>query len=236
LSFADYIKKNNINIFPNKINFIRSSGAPLKLKDKKLLESIFKKEIVFTYGITEANKLNTTYKAPKGYKKASVGVSIGPRLKISDGEIIVSGPTVFPGYENSDIKRKEYLIDDSWYKTGDLGYIDDDDGYVFITGRIKEMINKGGEKVFPYEVEKIVLEKFDFDKAYVFPYPNEIGSENVGLAVVENGNEITGLKEVKIELKAKFHLLKCRVYFLELMKFQLEMKVKFKEKLYIKKF
>ena len=202
LSFADYIEKNNISIHPNDLDFIRSSGANINREDVLFLEKVFKVPLVVTYGMTEANKITTTYKAPKGFKEGSVGVSIGPDLKVEQGEILVKGDTVFPGYENDDYNRHDYFTGDGWFKTGDEGYIDED-GYVFITGRIKEMINKGGEKVSPYEVEKLVLENCRAKRAYVFPYPNQIGSEDVGLVVVQSDDEIVTLKDIRRNLKGK---------------------------------
>jgi acyl-CoA synthetase (AMP-forming)/AMP-acid ligase II/thioesterase domain-containing protein/acyl carrier protein len=180
-SLSEYITNSNLDIKASQLRFIRASGAPLPLKSKLELESIFKTEVIQTYGMTEVGNISSTYKNPKGFKEGSVGISTGINIKILDDEILVKGPSVFGGYENPEETNDKYFID-GWFKTGDMGYIDED-GYIFITGRIKEMINKGGEKVSPYEVEKYILESSKILQAAVFPYPNDLGSEDVAAAI-----------------------------------------------------
>lgn len=200
-SLAEYIVNNNLDINANQLKFIRASGAPLPLKSKLELESIFKTEVIQTYGMTEVGNISSTYKAPRGFKEGSVGVSTGIGVKILDDEILVRGPSVFGGYENPEESNDKYFID-GWFKTGDMGYLDED-GYIFITGRIKEMINKGGEKVSPYEVEKHILESSKVIQAAVFPYPNDIGSEDVSAALKLRDEESFSLLELRDFLHTK---------------------------------
>ncbi|MDW7670535.1 MAG: AMP-binding protein [Bacillota bacterium] len=188
-SFAEHLTNNQISIQSDSLRFIRATGAPLAQSLKAKLEAVFDVEVIQTYGMTEVSALTSTYKAPLGHREGSVGVSIGPQLKVLDQEILVKGPTVFSGYENPEESNETYFCD-GWFRTGDMGHIDDD-GYVFITGRIKEMINRGGEKVSPYEVEATVMNHPDVVQAAVFPYPNRIGSEEVGAALVmEKGKSL----------------------------------------------
>jgi acyl-CoA synthetase (AMP-forming)/AMP-acid ligase II/thioesterase domain-containing protein/acyl carrier protein len=200
LSLANYIESNGLSITSGTLVFIRSGGAPLDQSSRDRIERIFKARLVNTYGMTEAlGGIASSYNAPKGPKDGSPGVALDLDVKTIDGEICIKGPTVFKGYENEDVPRADYFTEDDWFRTGDAGYIDDD-GYIFITGRIKEMINKGGEKVSPYEVEKLVMEKCNVKEAYAFPYPNEIGSENVGLVITHADGKNLHLNDIRKRL------------------------------------
>ncbi len=214
-SFADYLQQNKESLSSYDLEFIRSSGAPLPKKQKEVLENIFGVPVYQTYGATETRMLTSTYHAPKGYKEGSVGISIGAKLKVQDGEILVSGPGVFPGYEHA-AEPREQVFSDDWFHTGDLGYIDED-GYVFITGRIKEMINRGGEKVSPYEVEAAIVRHPFIENTAVFPYPNDIGSEDVGAVIVPKKGAAITLSILRQHLKGQVSAYKMptRLYCLD---------------------
>lgn len=199
-SLADYLEINKIVCGKNSLNFIRSSGALLTDRVKNLLESALSTEIVISYGMTETRNISSTFNAPYGYRSGSVGVSSGAMVKICNNEILVKGSTVFEGYENPEIDNSEYFTD-GWFHTGDIGCIDKD-GYIFVTGRIKEMINKGGEKISPYEVENAVRMHPLVKDAVVFPYPGSKGEENAG-AVVTLFKERLDLPDLRKFLKGK---------------------------------
>lgn len=200
-SLANYLKNNEINLEGTSLRFVRSSGAPLPGKLKSYLEDAFKAPVIQTYGMTETKMIATTYHSPKGYKEGSVGISAGSLLKVVNDEILIKGPCVFSGYENLP-EVNETCFTDGWFHTGDMGYVDED-GYIFITGRIKEMINRGGEKVSPYEVESVILGHENVQSVAVFPYPNQYGSENVGAAVVLKESHIFDLKTLRHHLSGK---------------------------------
>ena len=98
------------------------------------------------------------------------------------GEIIVQGPTVFAGYEDDPQATAQVLVD-GWYRTGDLGYLDED-GHLFISGRIKDVINRGGQKLSPNEIETVLLEHPVVKAAAVFGIPDPQLGEDVAAAVV----------------------------------------------------
>lgn len=199
-SIADYSKKIGTCFAGSSLRFIRSSGAPLNRGTKEYLEEVFGVPVIQTYGMTETRTITSTY-GLSFYKEGSVGVSTGSELKIEDGEILVRGRNVFPGYENNDAAN-EASFSDGWFKTGDMGSIDGD-GHVFITGRAKEMINKGGEKISPYEVEDAILRIDSVKEAAVFPYPNGYGSDDAGaVLVLEDGFDLT-LKGLRGQLSGR---------------------------------
>ena len=198
-SFARYAQHNELKPIKTSLRFINIVGAPMPEKLKGYIEDLFNCRVELMYGMTEVSIISATYKAPKGYKKGSVGTSYLLDVKIEDDEILVRGDTVFEGYENVDSSES---FSDGWFHTGDTGYIDED-GYIYVTGRIKEMINRGGEKVSPYEVESVLL-SLDFIKdAAVFPYPGLDKTENVGAAVVTTGEIKTNIRDLRKQLEGR---------------------------------
>jgi oxalate---CoA ligase len=181
-SVTSYLEESKESLSGSSLRFIRSSGAPLTKKTREYFEGVFQVPIVQTYGLSEAGNVASTYQLPKGLKEGSVGTPRGVEVKILDGEVLVHGDTVFAGYENPEESNDEYFVD-GWFRTGDAGYLDED-GYLFITGRFKEMINRGGEKVSPYEVESAIQRHTAVADAAAFPIPNSYGSEDVGAVVV----------------------------------------------------
>lgn len=200
-SLVDYIDHNYLSIGKCELRFIRSSGAPLQRKLKEHLENIFKTQVIQSYGMTETKNITCTIKATKGYKEGSAGISSGLKIKIVDNEILVKGDSVFEGYENNEQSNEIYFTD-GWFHTGDMGYLDED-GYIFITGRIKEMINRGGEKVSPYEIENAIISNKNITDIAVFPYPNSYGSEDVGAVITLNSKETMTLVELRSYLEGK---------------------------------
>jgi amino acid adenylation domain-containing protein len=139
-------------------------------------------------------------------KIGSVGRAAGPEIAILDGEgrclpagkpgeIVLRGPTIARGYDN-DAAATAAAFRDGWFRTGDLGYLDRD-GYLFIVGRIKEVINRGGQKVSPFEVEEALLSHPDVLEAGAFAVPHERLGENVAAAVVLRPNSSTSTRELR---------------------------------------
>ena len=136
--------------------------------------------------MTETLTLSSTYNVDMTNKENSVGISIGNEFKIHENEILVKGPSVFSGYLNAPEINKEIFIGD-WFRTGDLGKIDAD-GFIYIIGRIKEMINRGGEKISPYEVEEYLEKHPHVKQAVVFPKIDNHRNEEIASAIVLEDN------------------------------------------------
>ncbi|MEQ8200722.1 MAG: AMP-binding protein [Syntrophomonadaceae bacterium] len=201
IALIDYMEKNNIPCGrKHRMNTILA-GASLPMQLKNNIERHFNAQVIDAYGMTEAGLIASTYKAPQGYKQGSVGAPVGVEIRIHDGEVQISGPCVFHGYENNPQANEASFVE-GWFRTGDAGYLDDD-GYLFITGRIKELINRGGEKVSPHEVEKAIRGLGNIKDICVFPYPNSKGYENVGAVIVSDSENLPGLRELRSALKDK---------------------------------
>jgi oxalate---CoA ligase len=199
-SLMDYIEINQIKPSCPQLKYIFVPGAAINDRFVQRVKIHFEAELIHTYGSTETSNITSNYKLATGYRSGSVGVATYHDLKIIDGEICAMGRTVFQGYENAD--NREFFID-GYFRTGDAGYLDDD-GYLYISGRIKEMINRGGEKVSPYELEKEIENLGIFKEHVIFPYPGENLFEEIGLAgVLIDGHPAIKLSDVRLRLMSK---------------------------------
>ena len=174
------------------LRLIRSASSTLPAKLLCGMETLFGVPVIDTFGMTEtatqiaANPLDRR-------KLGSVGRSAGAEITIlgadgrrlspgERGEIALRGPTITRGYDNDAAATRE-AFRDGWFRTGDLGYLDEE-GYLFIAGRIKEVINRGGQKVAPGEVEEALLSHPDVLEAAVFSVPHARLGADVAAAVV----------------------------------------------------
>ncbi len=176
------------------LRFIRSSSAKLPPAVRKQVENRFETVMIEAYGMTEAsNQVSANPLPPLERKFGSVGLPAGSKVMILDdknarspagqvGQVCISGPNVTAGYLNAPESNSQVFFD-GWFKTGDLGYLDNE-GYLFVTGRIKDLINRGGEKISPLEIENILLEHPAVAEAVCFAAPHEIYGEEVHAAIV----------------------------------------------------
>lgn len=176
------------------LRVIRSSSSALPPRVRAELEQVFGAPVAESYGMTEAAmQITSNPLPPRERKVGSVGVAAGPELAIIDergnklpsgqvGEIVIRGPNVIRGYESDAVANARAFID-GWLKTGDQGYLDAE-GFLFITGRLKEIINRGGEKISPREVEEVLMEHPAIAQAVAFPVPHVSLGEDVAAAVV----------------------------------------------------
>jgi acyl-CoA synthetase (AMP-forming)/AMP-acid ligase II len=176
------------------LRFVRSSSASLPGPVLDGLTDLFAVPIVEAYGMTEASHQMTCNPLPPGAaKRGSVGVATGIEVAILDaehrvlppgdrGEVAIRGATVVDGYENNPAAN-EAAFTAGWFRTGDEGMLDDD-GYLFLTGRLKEQINRGGEKISPLEIDEILLRHPSIAEAVTFAIPHDKLGEEIGAAVV----------------------------------------------------
>jgi acyl-CoA synthetase (AMP-forming)/AMP-acid ligase II len=178
----------------HRLRFIRSCSSPLSPVLAGKIENLFSTPVIEAYGMSEATHQISVNPLPPGIRKpGSVGLPAGCEVAILDsgnhhlptgktGEISIKGLNVFNGYERNPAANTASFTG-GWFRTGDLGYLDAE-GYLFITGRIKEIINKGGEKVAPREVEEVFLSHPDVSNAVAFGFPHPSLGEDIALAVV----------------------------------------------------
>ncbi len=176
------------------LRFIRSCSSALPPQVMAELEALFDVPVLEAYGMTEASHQIACNPLPPGRRKpGSVGVATGTQITIRDaeghelpvggrGEITIRGPNVTDGYEANPAANRSAFTD-GWFRTGDEGRLDPE-GYLYITDRIKEIINRGGEKVSPREVDEVLMDHPAVAQAVTFAVPHPELGEDVVAAVV----------------------------------------------------
>ena len=186
--------KNADVVAASRLRFIRSSSSALPPTVIAELERVFKAPVVEAYGMTEAaHQMASNPLPPRTRKPGTVGPNAGPDVRVVDdrgntlppgvtGEIVIRGENVTRGYENNPSANETAFID-GWFRTGDQGMMDAD-GYITITGRLKEIINRGGEKISPREVDEIIMEHPAVHQCVTFGMPHDMLGEEVAAAIV----------------------------------------------------
>lgn len=182
------------------LRFLRSSSSSMPPQVIGELEAIFKAPLIESYGMTEATHQMASNPLPPAVRKpGTVGVASGPEVAIrhedgrllargETGEIVIRGPNVTAGYENNPKANAEGFAD-GWFRTGDQGVMDAD-GYISITGRLKEIINRGGEKVSPREVDEILMDHAAVAQVVCFGMPHpKLGEEVAAVVVLREGQQ-----------------------------------------------
>ncbi len=177
-----------------RLRFIRSCSAALAPQVMRDLEAAYGAPVLEAYGMTEAAHQMASNPLPPGERKpGSVGRGTDVRISIMDidgrhlrtgeqGEVVIQGPNVINGYENNP-EANAASFTDGWFRTGDQGYLDAD-GYLTLVARIKELINRGGEKISPREVDEVLLAHPAIAEAVCFGVPHPTWGEEVAAAVV----------------------------------------------------
>ena len=197
----------------HRLRFIRSSSSSLPVTVIDQLESLFRVPVIEAYGMTEAaHQMASNALPPAKRKPGTVGPAAGPEMRIVDmsgktvatgmaGEIVIRGPNVMKEYENNPKANSEAFYGE-WFRTGDQGTIDSD-GYIAITGRLKEIINRGGEKISPREVDEIIMEHPAVHQCVTFGMPHDMLGEEVAAAIVLKQGAAATDKELREFAKAK---------------------------------
>jgi oxalate---CoA ligase len=177
----------------NPLRFVRSSSSSLPPTVIGELEAVFKCPVIEAYGMTEATHQMASNPLRGVRKPGSVGLAAGPEIAIMDeagrllgpgetGEVVIRGDSITAGYENNPKANAQAFVN-GWFRTGDQGVIDAD-GYLSLTGRLKEIINRGGEKISPREVDEALMNHPAVLQAVTFALPHPMLGEDVGAAVV----------------------------------------------------
>ncbi|KAI1081214.1 peroxisomal-coenzyme A synthetase [Whalleya microplaca] len=213
-----------------KIRFIRSCSSPLSPTVFHQLEDKFRAPVLEAYAMTEAAHQMTSNPLPPAQRKpGTVGLGQGVEVAILDdagtelpqgaeGEICIRGENVTSGYLNNAVANATAFHRGGFFRTGDQGK-KDADGYVVITGRIKELINKGGEKISPIELDNVLAKHEAVAEAVSFAIPDELYGQDIGVAIVLKTGAKLGEDELRAwvgEKLAKFKVPK-QVYFTEIM-------------------
>lgn len=182
------------------LRFIRSCSAALSPAVMQQMESTFGVPVIEAYGMTEASHQMASNPLPPGNRvPGSVGQGAGVSIGIMDeagelleagavGEVVVSGPNVIRGYESNPEANASSFVGD-WFRTGDQGRLDEN-GVLTLKGRIKELINRSGEKVSPAEIDEVLLAHPAVAEAVAFGVPHPTHGEEPAAAVVL-GSEAT---------------------------------------------
>ena len=199
---------------PPSLRFIRSCSASLAPAVLERLESSFKAPVLEAYAMTEAAHQMTSNPLPKfgDRRPGSVGLPQQVEVTILDekdqavetgavGEVCIRGPNVTKGYQNNPAAN-ETAFSSGWFHTGDQGKLDKD-GYLTLTGRIKELINRGGEKISPLEVDAILLSHSAVTEAVSFAVPDDKYGEEVNAAVIFKKGESATEEELLSFAKEK---------------------------------
>ncbi len=200
--------RNEAVIAAGRLRFIRSSSSSLPPQVMAELEETFGAPVLESYGMTEAaHQMASNPLPPATRKPGSVGPGAGPEIAIMDdagtllpqgsiGEVVIRGPNVTAGYlDNPEANAGAFT--DGWFRTGDQGALDDE-GYLTITGRLKEIINRGGEKISPREVDEVLMDHPAVAQAVTFAMPHDKLGEEVAAAVVLRDGASGDEKDIRL--------------------------------------
>ena len=200
-----------IEKFP--LRFIRSSSASLPAPVFTEMERVFGCPVIEAYSMTENAHQMTSNQLPPGKRKpGSVGVAAGPEVRVmapdgrllvagEEGEVVTRGRNVTKGYENNP-KANEEGFAHGWFHTGDQGVMDEE-GFLRITGRLKEIINRGGEKISPVEVDEVLMAHPAVHQALTFAMPHDKLGEDVAAAIVLKEGAVASERDIREFVSAR---------------------------------
>ena len=190
-----------------RLRLLRSSSSSLPAPVMGELEATFDAPVIESYGMTEASHQMTSNPMPPAERRpGGVGIAAGPEVAIMDeagavqapgteGEVVIRGPNVTHGYENNP-EANAAAFSNGWFRTGDQGVIDGA-GYLTLTGRLKEIINRGGEKIAPREVDDVLMVHPAVAQAVAFAVPHPKLGEDVAAVIVLREGAEAGERELR---------------------------------------
>lgn len=184
----------------SRLRLVRSASASMPLDLWRSVEDFFQCPLLQAYGLTEAapQVASNTFDSA-GRRPGSVGRPLGLEVQIVEGEIWIRGEQVCAGYFNQTGQERQRFRD-GWLATGDLGFFDED-GFLFVTGRAAEVINRGGEKISPQRIEAVLAQHPLIESAVSFAVPHPTLGQNVGAAVVLKPTGGIALDRVLAEIR-----------------------------------
>lgn len=209
--------RNKAAIEAGRLRFIRSSSSSLPPQVMAAMEEAFGVPVIEAYGMTEAShQMCSNPLPPRAHVAGSVGPAAGPEVAIMDdagtllppgalGEVVIRGRNVTAGYENNP-KANASAFTNGWFRTGDQGTLDQQ-GYLRLTGRLKEIINRGGEKISPLEVDVVLMDHPAVQQVVTFGMPHsKLGEEVAACVVLREGQTVDehGLRAFAAERLAPF--------------------------------
>ncbi len=214
-----------------RLRFVRSSSSSLPPQVMEELEATFGVPVIEAYGMTEAaHQMASNPLPPRPRFAGAVGVAAGPEIAIMDdegqllptgglGEVVIRGRNVTDGYENNPMANATAFTN-GWFRTGDQGVLDAA-GYLRLTGRLKELINRGGEKISPLEVDVVLMDHPAVAQCVTFGMPHDkLGEEVAAAVVLREGAEVSdhALRDFMSERLAPFKIPRRIVFLLEIPK------------------
>jgi len=199
--------RNGEIIARNPLRFVRSSSASLPAPVLHELEAALNCPVIEAYSMTESAHQMTSNQLPPGRRKPGfVGCAAGPEVAVmapdgrllgpgEEGEVVIRGPNVTGGYESNPAANESAFAFD-WFHTGDQGFMDED-RFLKITGRLKEIINRGGEKIAPVEVDEVLMEHPAVQQALTFAMPHDKLGEDVAVAIVLKEGASAGERDIQ---------------------------------------
>ena len=187
-------KNGHIDLGKHRLRFVRSCSAPLPSDTMIELEDLFRVPVLEAYGMTEATHQMTSNPLPPGLRvPGSVGPGTGVAVAIMDeagkvqdsgvrGEVVIQGTNVTAGYEDN-AEANAASFTDGWFRTGDEGILDSK-GYLTLVGRLKELINRSGEKISPWEIDEVLKKHPSVSEAVAFGVAHPTHGEEPAAAVV----------------------------------------------------
>ena len=199
--------RNRAVIESSALRFIRSSSSSLPPQVMRALEESFDAPVIEAYAMTEAAHQMTSNPLPPGERKpGTVGIAAGPEVSVMNeagalvpvgqvGEVVIRGENVTLGYENNPQANQDNFTQ-GWFRTGDQGVMDQA-GYLTITGRLKEIINRGGEKISPREVDDVLMDHPAVAQVVTFAMPHDKLGEEVAVAIVIAEGQQASEKDIR---------------------------------------
>jgi len=207
-SLAERLRSHPSDAPPRPLRLLRSSSAPLPSPVLDAAEAVFGAPVVEAYGMTEAAHQIASNRPDATRRPGTVGQPAGAEIAIvrdggrtsqpgAVGEVVIRGPGVTRGYVTDGVAVSHDAFVDGWFRTGDLGRLDDD-GFLTLTGRSKEQINRGGEKISPLEIDEVLLAHPAVSQAVTFAVPDPRLGEDVAAAVVLGGDASPSERELRL--------------------------------------